>query len=124
MLIFSVPGHPKGYTRTTQRGCRFDEKYRAYQDYKDFVVECFLESFPDWEFPVSGNKKPLTSTKTKRVRLEVFIHFENLRHSDPSNVVKGIEDALFCCDKFVSGCWDFDYDKEFPRVEVKICSPS
>jgi hypothetical protein len=115
-LSFVVPGHPVGYVRTTQKGCRFDKNYKRYQDYKNLVVSEFLAQVPgDW-----GSPKPLTSEFKNRTHVSLKIYFKNGIHCDPDNCFKAIADSLFKCDKYVSGDFDFDYDKECPRVEVTI----
>jgi len=116
MLKFTVLGSPVGYTRTTQKGCRFDKGYKRYQAYKDHVIASFLDQCSGgW-----GNPKPLTTNKENHCYLSIQIYFRNYIHPDPSNVHKAVEDALFDCDKYCSGRFDFDYDKENPRVEIQI----
>lgn len=118
VIKFVVPGHPVGYKRTTQAGCRFDKGYKQYQAYKDHVITSFAAQVAgNW-----GNLKPLTTTKAQRSRVEIMIYFKNGVHADPDNCFKAIADSLFVCDKYVSGTFDFDYDATNPRIEVKIAS--
>ena len=117
MLDFTITGQPIGYKRTTQRGKFCDEDYHRYQAYKFHVVNCFLEQCTgDW-----GHPKPLTTTKGQKTRVDIMIYFNSkgMRHGDPSNVYKGIEDALFTVDKYICGSFDFQYDSN-PRVEITI----
>jgi hypothetical protein len=114
-IFFVVLGHPVGYTRTTQRS-KYSASYQRYAAYKSAVVAAFLDQIPgDWGYP-----KPLTTTKDSRTEVSTMIYFKGNRHSDPSNVHKGIEDALFKNDKYCLGDFDFDYDPINPRVEVTI----
>jgi Holliday junction resolvase RusA-like endonuclease len=115
-LSFTVPGHPVGYKRTTQAGCKFDAGYKRYQAYKAEVVVAFLDQCPgDW-----GHPKPLTTTRASRTRVSVMAYFKNGVHPDIDNVQKAVQDALFVCDKYCSGNFDFDYDPVNPRVEVTL----
>ena len=116
MLKFTVLGSPVGYKRTTQKGCRFDKGYKRYQAYKDHVIASFLDQCSGaW-----GDPKPLTTEKGSKTYVSIKIYFKNYVHGDPDNVAKAINDSLFATDKFVSGSYDFDYDKENPRVEIQI----
>ncbi len=115
-IFFVVPGHPVGYKRTTQEGCKFDAGYKRYQEYKDSVVSAFLDQVPgNW-----GHPKPLTTTKNQKARVDTFIYFKSGIHPDPDNVQKAILDSLFKSDKYCAGSFDYDYDKENPRVEVTL----
>jgi len=115
--------NPKGYTRTTQKGF-WDKKTRDYEKWKDFVALCFKNQ--------CGG---LRVEDKQKVKIVTQIFYYNNRKSDPSNVHKGIEDALadklhkkigvreerlYKNDNFAIGEFDFDYDKENPRVEVSI----
>jgi len=114
-IHFTIPGHPVGYTRTTQ-GSIWKPQYQRYLDYKSAVVAAFLDQVPgEWGYP-----KPLTTTRELQTEMDTMIYFKNGRHPDPSNVHKAIEDALFACDKYCDGKFSFDYDKENPRVEVTL----
>lgn len=111
---FVILGHPVGYMRTTQAGCKFDRQYKRYQAYKSKVVATFLDQHPGaW-----GSPKPLTTTPDKKTHVSIMIYFRNRIHADPSNVHKAIEDSLFACDKYCEGSFSFDYDPINPRVEV------
>ena len=113
-IHFSISGHPVGYMRTTQAGCKFDRQYRRYQEYKSKVNAAFRDQVSGkW-----GEKKPLTTTEKSRTHVSIKIYFKNRIHCDPDNCFKAIADSLFECDKYVSGDFDFDYDKDNPRVEV------
>jgi hypothetical protein len=116
MIHFTIPGHPVGYMRTTQAGCKFDRQYKRYQAYKSKVVAAFLDQCPgSW-----GSPKPLTTTPDKKTCVSLKIYFKNRVHCDPDNCFKAVADSLFSCDKYVFGNFDFDYDPINPRVEVTL----
>jgi hypothetical protein len=114
-IHFTIPGHPVGYTRTTQN-TTWEPRYLKYTAYKNAVVAAFLDQVPgEW-----GHPKPLTTTEEFRTEMTCKIYFRNRRHPDPSNVHKAIEDALFKCDKYCEGSFSFGYDLDNPRVEVTL----
>ena len=115
MYKFTVKGQPVPYKRTTQ-AAKFCAKYKVYQEYKDCVVAAFLsQCVGTWGYP-----KPLTSIKGQKTRVDIMIYFKNYAHGDGDNVLKAILDSLFANDKFCTGSYDYDYDKENPRVEITI----
>ncbi len=111
--------NPLGYTRTTQRA-KFDPKYRLYEEWKDWVWLTFIRQL--------GNEYRIPD-KTKFF-LHTMIYYHNDRRSDPSNVFKGIEDALgdsrkkgerlYKNDKWATGGFDFEINPKNPRVECEI----
>ncbi len=111
--------NPLGYTRTTQRA-KFDPKYRLYEEWKDWVW---------WNFIQQGGKNMRIQDKAKFF-LSIKIFYRNDRRSDPSNVFKGIEDALgdsrskgprlYKNDKWTTGEFDYFFDSQNPRVECEI----
>ena len=116
--------NPRGYTRTTQRSKGFNEKALEYEQWKAYVAKCFKDQCGDLRVP------------DKKVNvLRMMIYFYNNRRCDPSNVFKGIEDAiadkyhsdigyteqrLYKNDRYTIGSFNFDFDKENPRVEIEI----
>jgi len=115
-LDFIIRGQPVPYKRTTQNAKWTDEQYHRYQAYKDAIVIAFLEQCQgDW-----GSDKPLTTVRGQKTRVDLKIFFADYKHGDPDNIFKAYADALFVCDKYVSGSFDFWYDAENPRVEVSI----
>jgi len=111
--------NPLGYTRTTQRA-KFDPKYRQYEEWKDWVWITFIQQV--------GNTYRIPDKQ--KFFLSVTIYYHNDRRSDPSNVFKGIEDALgdsknkgkrlYKNDKWATGSFDFSFDTQNPRVECEI----
>lgn len=52
-----------------------------------------------------------------------MVFYKDKRHGDTDNVAKGINDSIFqkpLNDKYIAGSYDFDYDKDNPRVEIII----
>ena len=120
----NVKGNPIPYHRTTQ-GSKWSEAHRRYESWKGYVVNSFLLSngaIYCWAAceNLASCRKPLTSKKGEKWRIDIVIYFANERRGDCVNIMKGIEDALFHDDKYVTGSYDFFYDKENPRVEVEI----
>ncbi len=112
--------NPLGYTRTTQRG-RFDPKYRLYEAWKDWVWLSFSQQVRNWK-RIPDKQKFFLST---------MIYYNNDVRADPSNVFKGIEDALadskkkhqdrlYKDDKWATGRFEFQFDPKNPRVECMI----
>jgi len=58
--------------------------------------------------------------KKVKYYVDVLAVFKHQSHSDPDNIAKAINDALFEADKYVAGSYDFTYDADDPRVEVVI----
>jgi len=116
--VYWLPNkNAKGYTRTTQKG-KWCKKYREYEQWKDYVYNCFLQQ----------NTEINIKYKTKII-IDMKLYYNNDKKSDPSNVFKGIEDALadtknqtrlYKSDNYCIGSFDFFYDKNNPRVEVEI----
>jgi Holliday junction resolvase RusA-like endonuclease len=112
-LAFTVPGDPIGYVRTTRRQKFVDERWKRYQTWKNRVTE-------------SAGRQVLAivgalEARKARVTMALGIHYRSdARRPDPDNVWKGIADALFKQDRNVVGSFDFAFDAEAPRVEVKI----
>ena len=116
-------GNPIPYLRTTQ-GTQWTKAAIRYSQWKAFVRICLIDSLQGIPkdnvlWCVAKNNKAIEFTKTKsEMQLQIF--FSNKAHADPDNIFKGIADALFVNDKLLSGSFDFGYDKENPRVEVRI----
>ncbi len=122
---FTIPGHPVGYLRMTQgqvklmriprerviaKSIKLWDRIKRYLDWKKYVqMSALLLKFP---------RKP--ASEYEKVCLNCMIYFENGVHSDPENVRKGIQDALFEGDKHVIGAYDYGYNKENPRTEIEI----
>jgi hypothetical protein len=73
---------------------------------------------PEWLLAMSSSLPPFPAYTKPRVDCMIF--FKNNRRPDPENVRKGIVDAIFRDDKNVIGAYDFEFDRENPRVEVEI----
>ena len=139
-LIFTIPvsgfnqrpnKNPLGYTRTTQRGAKFDPKAKLYEAWKDYVWNCCGNVIMESDI----NCRPETKQK---VKIDIMIFYKNDAKSDASNIFKGIEDALadkkakvagkmrvieerlYVNDNYCIGSFNFAYDSVDPRVEVII----
>lgn len=105
-------GNPIPYLRTTQRSSRFNEKAKRYHAWKDYVR---FAAFGDGGYGADRQLDPLYKSY-----MSIVVFFANKKHADPDNIFKGIADAMFFNDKYLAGTFDYHYDKENPRVEVKI----
>ncbi len=117
MISFTIPtqGNAVPYKRTTQRQKWCDENYKKYQAFKKNVRELFIFIYGKYPHQVFN--------KGEKYYLDIKIYFYDKKHGDSDNVFKGIADAIFAKplnDKNIAGSFDFFYDKENPRVEVKI----
>ena len=127
---FVVPGHPVPYLRMTQGQTKLLKIPLSRLRPSGVALRNRIEKYFEWKSWVwshamaAGAKAVLTGESGKvvnrRAKLDVRIYFGSLHHGDPDNIRKGIQDALFEKDKFISGCVDFDYDKKNPRCIVKI----
>lgn len=121
-MIITVLGDPVPYTRMTQGQCKLmkipdsrlssgglkiKEKLRRYFNWKDYVY-------------VSTSHLKFNRSPQKKTFFNVMVYFRNKKHADPENIRKGIQDALFKQDKYITGCVDFYYDSENPRCEIEI----
>lgn len=119
---FTIPGPPVGYLRMTQgqvklmriprhkltpQSVKVRDRIQRYFDYKELASFC-------------GFRLKFDRSPKKRILLHAMIYFKDKKHPDPENVRKGIQDALFTSDKYVAGCYDFEYDPDNPRVEIEI----
>lgn len=114
-----ISGNPMGYTRTTQHA-KFMPEAQRYECWKKYVWEKFCDSCSSKFSEIPPGKKFFLAT---------MCYFEKGGHCDPSNVHKGIEDALadtkwerrvYQTDRYACGAFDFEYDPENPRVECEI----
>lgn len=108
-------GNPIPYFRQTQRSARFNKNAIRYHHWKDYVRDAFNEAVGS--FTVSQH---ILLEVPVKAYLHTRIYFANKKHADSDNIQKGIKDALFSNDKMVAGDYDFDYDKETPRVECTL----
>jgi len=122
---FIVEGQPVPYTRTTQKQKWVDKRWQKYIDYRAKIQVAFfksVETHPMKKYFATSmvtKNKPLDTKETK-IYVSIKMFFANRQHGDPDNIMKGILDALFVSDKYCAGTFDFEYDKDAPRVEVKI----
>lgn len=100
-------------------------KAKRYAAWKDYVAKFILLKVAKEDFKTYSKLADIYEYKPikydgKKACMDIYILFANKAHGDPDNIFKGIADALFVNDKFLSGSFDFGYDKESPRVEVRI----
>jgi len=119
-------GNPIPYLRTTQ-GSQWTDKAVRYQEWKRYVVAQlidWLDSIPKAERMEYSDviyllgKKPIKAT-TQKIHMRLCITWADKKHADCDNVFKGIADALFMNDKYLSGEFDYHYGDQ-AQVEVTI----
>ena len=107
--------NPVPYKRTTQRQKYVDKNYKQYLIWKSIVWQQFADQI--------GDRPDLILDKSKKYYVGIVAYYKDKKHGDTDNVAKGINDAIFqkpLSDKYVSGSYDYSYDKNNPRVEVEI----
>jgi len=110
-------GNPLAYYRMTQRSKFADPRAVKYHAWCNYVRDCAQVGGLKSD---SIKKGPKMIAGMKKSTLNIMIYFKNRHHADPSNVFKGVEDALYDLDKYVRGSFDFDYDPKKPRVEAEV----
>ena len=118
-------GNPIPYLRMTQ-GSQWTKAALRYSQWKAYARMCLVDSLQGIPkdnalWCITKNNKAIEYTKDK-AEMQLKIFFANRAHADSDNIFKGIADALFVNDKFLSGSFDFGYDNENPRVEVFIAT--
>lgn len=114
-LIVSNGKNPTPYKRTTQKQKFVDVGYKTYTAYKALIVAEFIKECKCYPHRFL---KPNT-----KYYVNVVAYYKDKTHGDTDNVAKGVNDALFAkplSDKYISGSYDYFYDKENPRLEIEI----
>lgn len=101
-------GNPIPCLRVTQRSI-WSKPAKRYNAWKKYVVGCWIEKF--------GERPDFNSFGEHR--LNVHCRFKGERHGDPTNIRRGIEDALFKNDKHVFGTVTFNHG-EPPGVRIEV----
>ena len=117
MIKFTVSNgkNPTPYKRTTQRQKFVDEGYKKYNQYKALIVAEFAK-----QYKCLPHKLLKPNTK---YYVNITAYYKDKTHADTDNVAKGVNDALFqkpLSDKYISGSYDYFYDKINPRLEIEI----
>lgn len=122
----NLKGNPIPYTRTTQ-GTKFTEKAMRYAAWKGHVVASYMDYIQGMEIIDRSefgdvhdflSQKPINTGK-KRIHMDINCYYVNDTHADSDNVFKGIADALFVNDKYLSGSFTFEYS-DTPRVDITL----
>lgn len=118
-------GNPIPYERSTQNG-QWKPRVKRYNAWKQFVQMIYLESDPPFKGEskrrvMQGGKPINLGTGSANMKIKIF--WGKRIHGDCDNIWKGIADALFQNDKYVSGSFDYEYStdkKAKVDVEIKI----
>ncbi len=113
--VFCDNYNPVPYKRTTQKQKFVCKEYQKYMKWKSLVIVSFVKAFKNTPFNMLE--------KDKKYYVDIVAYYKDKRHGDTDNIAKGINDAIFqkpLSDKYIAGTYDFFYDKENPRVEIKI----
>lgn len=106
-------GNPIPYHRATQ-GSRWNHASQRYEAWKAHVQLALMGAVKRGRSEmektiyrrICSGSKPIIKTDQKQ-RTDIFIYWANHAHADPDNILKGINDALYESDKFVSCSADF-----------------
>lgn len=132
VISFFVPGDPVGKVKLT-RGQQWTPAAQNYAGYKDAVQRAIQPVLiaaaidlreTDQKKLAKGNRYTKPISVEVKSRLEVYCHFRDEHHPDPSNVLETIADAIFVNDKHICGSFDYDHDAEKVGVEVTITIPA
>lgn len=104
--ITGLEYNPVPYKRTTQK-MKFSEEYLRYAQWKTLLMTEFRK------------QNGVIPALRGRYRVEVIATYKDKTHGDTDNVAKGVNDALFTSDKYVSGSYEFQYGKS-GGIIVKI----
>jgi len=104
--IMGLTYNPVPYKRTTQK-MKFSEEYLRYAQWKTLLMTEFRK------------QNGVIPALRGRYRVEVIATYKDKTHGDTDNVAKGVNDALFANDKYVSGSYDFKYGQS-GGIRVKI----
>ncbi len=119
-------GNPIPYYRVTSQS-KFSDGTKRYHAWKGYVVATlidWLDALPKEkraeykELIDFTDKKPIKATADK-IHMRLCITWADKKHGDCDNVFKGIADALFMNDKYVSGAFDYHYGDQ-AKVDVTI----
>ena len=105
--ITDLAYNPVPYKRTTQRAKFVSEDYKKYCAWKKLLATEFRK------------QNGVILALRGRYYVEVVATYKDKTHGDTDNVAKGVNDALFANDKYVSGSYEFQYGKS-GGIIVKI----
>ena len=105
--ITDLAYNPVPYKRTTQRAKFVSEDYKKYCTWKKLLATEFRK------------QNGVIPALRGRYYVEVVATYKDKTHGDTDNVAKGVNDALFANDKYVSGSYDFKYGQS-GGIRVKI----
>lgn len=114
VVTFVVPGRPVGKQRP--RKGKYGRFYtpKKTQNYEEYIALKYMSEY----------QKMIVFGKDEKVYMGLMIYFEDNRRPDPNNVARLVADALegyiYHNDKTVCQTFDYGFDKENPRIEIKV----
>jgi len=114
-FVVSNGDNPVPYKRTTQKQKWVDKDYKRYQAYRAEIYAAFVKK--------TGKLPHQTLTPKTKYYVSVMAYYKDKTHADTDNIAKAVNDAIFqkpLSDKYIAGFYDYDYDKDNPRLEVTI----
>lgn len=111
---FEIAGleyNPVPYKRTTQRAKFVSKDYKKYLEWKTLLGDTFCASNPDAPKRIIRRGKDWHAVPelSGAYFVETVAIYKDKTHGDTDNVAKGVLDALFKNDKYVSGSYRYEY---------------
>lgn len=121
---FEITGleyNPVPYKRTTQRAKFVSKDYKKYLEWKTLLGDTFCASNPKAPKRIirRGEEWHAVPGLSGAYFVETVAIYKDKAHGDTDNVAKGVLDALFKNDKYVSGSYGYEYSDK-GGIKVKI----
>lgn len=121
---FEITGleyNPVPYKRTTQRAKFVSKDYKKYLEWKTLLGDTFCASNPKAPKRIirRGEEWHAVPGLSGAYFVETVAIYKDKTHGDTDNVAKGVLDALFKNDKYVSGSYSYEYSDK-GGIKVKI----
>lgn len=121
---FEIAGleyNPVPYKRTTQRAKFVSKDYKKYLEWKTLLGDTFCASNPKAPKRIirRGEEWHAVPGLSGAYFVETVAIYKDKTHGDTDNVAKGVLDALFKNDKYVSGSYSYEYSDK-GGIKVKI----
>ena len=118
--IVGLEYNPVPYKRTTQK-MKFTKDYKKYLEWKTLLADAFCTANPKAPKRIirRGKNWHAVPELCGAYFVETIAIYKDKTHGDTDNVAKGVLDALFKNDKYVSGSYSYEYaDKGGIKVKI------